>query len=47
MIKTKVTRRQFTAGAVAAGVFAPSVLRAQTTVLRWPPCSRPTIRRRS
>jgi tripartite ATP-independent transporter DctP family solute receptor len=35
MIKTKVTRRQFTAGAVTAGVFSPSILRAQTVVLRW------------
>ena len=35
MIKAKVTRRQFTAGAVAAGVLAPSILRAQTVVLRW------------
>lgn len=35
MIKTRITRRQFAAGAAAAGVFAPSILRAQTTVLRW------------
>jgi tripartite ATP-independent transporter DctP family solute receptor len=35
MIKTKITRRQFTASAAAAGVFAPSILRAQATVLRW------------
>lgn len=35
MIKARITRRQFTAGAAAAGVFAPSILRAQTTVLRW------------
>ena len=35
MIKTKITRRLFTAGAAAAGVFAPSILRAQAAVLRW------------
>lgn len=35
MIKVRITRRQFTAGAAATGVFAPSILRAQTTVLRW------------
>jgi TRAP-type transport system periplasmic protein len=35
MIKTRITRRQFTAGAAAAAVFAPSILRAQTAVLRW------------
>ena len=32
---TKITRRQFTASAAVAGVFAPSILRAQTRVLRW------------
>ena len=31
----KLTRREFVAGAAAAGVFAPAVLRAQETVIRW------------
>jgi tripartite ATP-independent transporter DctP family solute receptor len=31
----KLTRRDFVAGAAAVGVFAPTVLRAQETVIRW------------
>ncbi len=30
-----INKRQFMAGAVAAGLAAPTLLRAQTTTIRW------------
>jgi tripartite ATP-independent transporter DctP family solute receptor len=38
----KITKRRFIVCAVAAGIFAPSISRAQTTVLRWSTVLAPT-----